>query len=84
MRFKLLERTDYIYDDHFTYLGGGGSCLGSNNEDDHQIIQMERSCNPEIDSVSDMYESKPLLQDDKKFDTKPERPSQEELPRFRV
>lgn len=70
-------KSPFMWSDDFRLheLGGGGSCLGSNNEDDHQIIQMERSCNPEIDSVSDMYESKPLLQDDKKFDTKPERPS---------
>lgn len=62
-------------------LGGGGatgaaSCLGPNNEDDHQMMsQMERSCNPELDSVSDIYESKPILQEDKKFDAKLERPS---------
>lgn len=56
--------------------GGGASCLGPNNEDDHQIMsQMERSCNPELDSVSDIYESKPILQDEKKFDAKLERPS---------
>ncbi|KAK4369551.1 hypothetical protein RND71_013343 [Anisodus tanguticus] len=59
---------------------GTASCLAPNNEDDHQIIQMaplsmERCCNPELDSVSDIYESKPILQDEKKFDAKLERPS---------
>ncbi|XP_016565368.1 myb family transcription factor IPN2 isoform X2 [Capsicum annuum] len=51
------------------------AALGPNNEDDHQIIQMERSCNPELDSVSDLYESKPILQEEKKCDAKLERPS---------
>ncbi|XP_060208994.1 myb family transcription factor IPN2 isoform X2 [Lycium barbarum] len=66
---------------------GGASCLGPNNEDDHQIIQMapvsmERSCNLELDSVSDIYESKPILQDEKKFDAKLERPSPRRAPQI--
>ncbi|XP_009591457.1 myb family transcription factor IPN2 isoform X1 [Nicotiana tomentosiformis] len=66
-------------------LGGATTDLISRpNQDD--IIQMaplsmERSCNPELDSVSDIYESKPML-DEKKFDAKLERPSPRRAPQL--
>ncbi|CAN4096902.1 unnamed protein product [Withania somnifera] len=73
-------KSPFMWSDDFRLqeLGGataGASCLGPNNEEDQQIIQMERSCNPELDSVSDIYDSKPILQEEKKFDAKLERPS---------
>lgn len=57
--------------------------LGPNQDDIIQMapLSMERSCNPELDSVSDIYESKPML-DEKKFDAKLERPSPRRAPQL--